>query len=196
MRVSIINLLVPTSLGLPACGQHIVNLFHLVGALVFAKHLKDTVYMPWGGTRTLPQGCTILSWLLLLCLHIPSLSWLATFGTCPLELRESHGSWMKLICYKEKQGMQKSFCALGPHMVLISFTGIVLMFVGTEIKSHRDAHFRVEDRIDFYFFSICIKNWVAFIFYLCSMQHQCSLPVDYNFLFNSSHRVSYTKKQD
>ena len=194
MRVSIINLLVPTSLGLPACGQHIVNLFHLVGALVSAKHLKDIVYIPWGGTRTLPQGCTIVSWLLLLCLHIPSLSWLATFGTCPLELRESHGSWMKLICYKEKWAAEKLLCPGAPQGPDQFYWHC--FNVGTEIKSHRDAHFRVEDRIDSYFFSICIKNWVAFIFYLCSMQHQCSLPVDYNFLFNSSYRVSYTKKQD
>ena len=41
---------------------------HLAGVSVFAKQLKDTVLCtPWGGTRMLPQGCTILSWLFLPC---------------------------------------------------------------------------------------------------------------------------------
>ena len=35
-----------------------------MGALVPAEELKDIViYIPWEGTRTLPQGCTIVSWL-------------------------------------------------------------------------------------------------------------------------------------
>ena len=44
-----------------------------------------------GGFRTTaPPGkpCTIVSWLFLPCLHIPSLPWLAAVWTCPLELRE------------------------------------------------------------------------------------------------------------
>ena len=60
--------------------------------------------IPWGGTRILPQGCTIVPWLLLLCLHIPSLPWLATVPTCPLELREGHEGWMKPISYKQEMG--------------------------------------------------------------------------------------------
>ena len=37
-----------------------VNIFHLLGFLVL-KQLKDiAVCIPWGGTRILPQGCTIV----------------------------------------------------------------------------------------------------------------------------------------
>ena len=74
MGVSNINLLVPTGLGLPACGQHTVNFSHLVEVSVSVKQLKDIVmYIPWGGTRTLSQGYSVVSWLFLPCLHIPSL---------------------------------------------------------------------------------------------------------------------------
>ena len=65
------------------------NIFHLVGISVSAKQLKDIVMCtPWGGIRTLPQGCTVVSWLFYPCLCIPSLPWSATVWTCPLELRE------------------------------------------------------------------------------------------------------------
>ena len=47
----------------------------------------------WGGTRTLPQGCTIVSWLPLPCFCIPSLPRLTTLWIRPLELREGHGGW-------------------------------------------------------------------------------------------------------
>ena len=81
-----------------------------VGALVPAEELKGIVmYNLLGGTRTLPQGCTIVSWLFLLCFCIPSLPWLATVWICPLELREGQGVWMKPICYKQETGMWKGF---------------------------------------------------------------------------------------
>ena len=52
-----------------ACGQHVVNFSHLVGVSVSAKQLKDVVVcIPWGGTRTLPQGYTIVCWPFLPCL--------------------------------------------------------------------------------------------------------------------------------
>ena len=58
------------------------------------KKLKDIVLcIPWGGTRTFPQGCTIVSWLPLPCLWIPSLPGLATVRICPLERREGHEGW-------------------------------------------------------------------------------------------------------
>ena len=58
------------------------------------KELKDIVMcIPYGRTRTLPQGCTIVSWLLLLCLCVPSLPCLATVWICPLGLREGHGGF-------------------------------------------------------------------------------------------------------
>ena len=63
------------------------NFFHLVGAsggagggeggVQFCKELKDIVLcIPWGGTSTRPQSCTIVSWLLLLCL------WTSQVPTC------------------------------------------------------------------------------------------------------------------
>ena len=62
------------------------------------------MYIPWGGTCTLPKGCTIVSWLFLSCLHLPSIPWLATVWTCPLELRKGHGGCMKPISYKQEVG--------------------------------------------------------------------------------------------
>ena len=86
-----------------------------------AEELKDIVMcVPWGGTRTLPQGCTIVSWLFLPCFCMPSLPWLATVWTCPLELREGHGGW-SLFLTNKKWGTQKDFCAQEPHKVLLGF---------------------------------------------------------------------------
>ena len=49
--------------------------FTWVGALVPAEKLEVIVmYIPWGGTRILPHGCAIVSWLPFLCFCIPSLS--------------------------------------------------------------------------------------------------------------------------
>ena len=59
--------------------------------------------IPWGGTKTLPQACTVVSWLLLLCICIPSLPWLATVRICPVGLREGHGVW-SLSPTNKKQG--------------------------------------------------------------------------------------------
>ena len=56
--------------------------------LVPAQELKDTVCSPWGGTRTLPKNCTIVSRLLFSCFHSPSLPWLANVWIYPLEFRE------------------------------------------------------------------------------------------------------------
>ena len=98
--------------GLCACGQHTVNFSHLVGVSVSAKQLKDIVMcIIWGGTRTLPQRCATVSWLLLLCLPVPSLPWLTTVWTCPLELREGHGGWMKPIsCNQEMGDTERLLC--------------------------------------------------------------------------------------
>ena len=72
-----------------SCAQPEVTILHLGGGLSSAEELKDiTMYIPWGGTRTLPQGCTVVSWLLLPCLCIPCLPWLVTIWICPLEFRE------------------------------------------------------------------------------------------------------------
>ena len=59
-----------------ACGQHSVNLFHLVGVLVSVRQLKDmaqdTIYSSWGGTKG-PWLC-FMAQLLLFCL-----AWLFSF---------------------------------------------------------------------------------------------------------------------
>ena len=102
--------------GLCPCGQQTVSFSYLVGVSVCAKHLKETVLcIPWGGTRTLPQGCPVASQLLLPCLCTPSLSWLATVWTCPLELREGQGGWIKPIsCKQEKGRYRKTFVPRSP----------------------------------------------------------------------------------
>ena len=76
--------------------------------------------IPWGGSRTLSQGCTLVSGLLLPCLCIPSLLRLATVWSCPLELREGHAGWSLFLTNKQ-QGIQKGFCAQEPHRVLLGF---------------------------------------------------------------------------
>ena len=103
--------------GLCTCGQHMVNFFHLMGVSVPAEQLKDTVmYIPWRRTKTLPQGCTIVSWLLLPCLCIPSLPWLATVWACPLEFREGHESWIKPISCKQGTGdTERLLCPGAPE---------------------------------------------------------------------------------
>ena len=57
---------------------------------------------PWRGTRTLPQGRTVVSCLFLPYLRIPSLPWLASVWICSLELREGHGGWMKPVSCNQK----------------------------------------------------------------------------------------------
>ena len=59
------------------------NFSHLVGVSVSAKHnQKYCCAYPLKGNQTLPQGCTIVSWLFPPCLHIPSLPLLAADWTC------------------------------------------------------------------------------------------------------------------
>ena len=49
----------------------------------FCKELEDIgVCIPWGGTRTPPQGCTVVSQLLLPCLCASSLLWLLLLFPC------------------------------------------------------------------------------------------------------------------
>ena len=49
-----------------------LNFSHLVGVLVSAEELQNVMCIAWEGTRTLPQGCIIVSCLFLPCLCIPS----------------------------------------------------------------------------------------------------------------------------
>ena len=96
-----------------SCPQPEVTIFHLGGAPSSAEELKDIVmHTPWGGTRTLCQGCST-TWLLLPCFCIPSsLPRLATVWICPLELRKDQGGWMKPT--NKNQGTQKGFVLQSP----------------------------------------------------------------------------------
>ena len=94
-----------------SCAQPEVTILHLGGGLGSAKELYNIVmYIPWGAIRTLPQSCTIVSSLLLPCFCIPSFPWLVTVWTCPLELREGQGDWMKPISYKQGTEDTEKIC--------------------------------------------------------------------------------------
>ena len=60
------------------------------------------IYIPWAGTRTLPQDCTTVSSLLLSASCVPSLLWLAAVWICPLELQKGLGGWMYLFPTNKK----------------------------------------------------------------------------------------------
>ena len=53
-------------------------------------------------------------WLLLPFLCIPSLPWLATVWTCPLELGEGHECWNLIYSLQKRKGGQIVFCAQEP----------------------------------------------------------------------------------
>ena len=95
-----------------SCAQPEVTVLHLGRDLSSCRRTQRyfVMYIPWGGTRTLPHGCTIVSWLLLLCFCVPSLPWKATVWICPLELREGQGGWMKPISYKLETGDPERIC--------------------------------------------------------------------------------------
>ena len=63
--------------------------------------------------RILPQGCAVVTWLVLPCLCIPFLPWSATVWTWPLELREGHGGWMRPIILKARN--KWLFCPGAPQ---------------------------------------------------------------------------------
>ena len=90
----------------------------VVGGLVLQKGSK---IFPWGWTRTLPQSCPVVSWLLLPGLSIPSLPWLATVRTCSLELREGLGA--RSLFPKNKKGRtRKGFAPRSPTGALLGYT--------------------------------------------------------------------------
>ena len=66
-----------------------------------------------------PKGA--VSWLLLLCLDIPSLPSLTMFEpACWSSGKVMEAEW-SLFPAKKKRGTQKDFCALEPHWVLLGF---------------------------------------------------------------------------
>ena len=76
---------------------------------------------PFRRNQALPQGCTIVSLLLLPGLCIPSLPWWASVWICFLELWEGHGSWSPFPPKIKKWGTQKGLCAWEPHKALLGF---------------------------------------------------------------------------
>ena len=72
------------------------SLEHLIwgGSFCSSEELKDTMCIPWGETKILPQDRTIFSWLLFPCLCIPSFPWLASVPWMPTVFRSvSRGGW-------------------------------------------------------------------------------------------------------
>ena len=121
--VSIINLLVPTSLWSMFLWAPNLKFSHLGRVWVSTKQLSIVgivLCIPWGRARTPPYSCSIVNWLLLLCIYICSLPFLARVWSCPLELREGHGNWMKPIAYnykKKKMRDTERFSAQESHKV-------------------------------------------------------------------------------
>ena len=80
-----------------------------LGGILWEKHLPfvenftsiKSLMILLSGISTLLQGFTIVSWLLLLCLCIPSLPWLATVKSAILELRKGHGGGSLFLTNKK-----------------------------------------------------------------------------------------------
>ena len=105
-----------------SCAQPDVAILHLGRGLGSSEELKDIImHIPWGGTRILPQGCTIVSWLFLPCFCVPSLSWLTTIWLCVLEICKGQRGWMKPIFYDQEMRDTEMACIQKPHKALLGF---------------------------------------------------------------------------
>ena len=81
----------------------------------FCRKAQRYCYVyPLRRNQTLPQGCAVVSWLLLPGLCIPSLPWLAAVWTYPLGLRESHRGW-SLFPKIKRWGTHKGLCPGAPQ---------------------------------------------------------------------------------
>ena len=95
--------------------HQVVNISHFLGILVAEKLKNIVVCIPWGTNRILPQGCTIVSWLLLPCFCIPFLSWSATvnpsLGTQgrPWKLNDTH------FLKTRNEGQRRVLCPGAPQ---------------------------------------------------------------------------------
>ena len=116
--------------GLRACGQHAVNLLSPPGSFHVCKAAQRYCYVyPLRGNQ---DPTPRLHYCLLIAPQTPSLPWLATVWTRPLEHREGHRGGMKPISCKQKNvwgvrgrgalWAQKDSCAQEPYKVLLSFT--------------------------------------------------------------------------
>ena len=70
----------------------------------------------WVWNRTLPQGCNVVSWLLLPGLCVPSLPWLATALWNSGNVQEARASSLNT----RNEGHRRA-CARDPHRALLSF---------------------------------------------------------------------------
>ena len=97
-----------------------VNIFHLFRVLVLQKSSEILLYLP-RGTRTLPQGCTVVF------AHSSLVSASPPFPDQQLfepVLWNQGRSWrLSLFPINEKQVTQKDFVAQEPHRFLLGFTG-------------------------------------------------------------------------
>ena len=137
-----------------SCTQPEVAILHLGGGLSFCR--TQRYYYIYSLRRNQdpapgPQGCTIASWLLLLCFCILSFPRLATVWICSLKLREGLGGWMKLTSYKPEIVDTEKLCTWELQRVLLSF------------KSHRSLYLLhylwLEPNHYFIVWVWFLKNW-------------------------------------
>ena len=109
-----------------------------------AEKFKDITYISWGAIRTRPQGCSIVSWLLIASLLILSLFWLTNIGVSLLELREGHGRWMKPIFYKQETGNTDRLLCPGAPQYLAQFHSVFMLVPvgasGVHTFTHTHTH--------------------------------------------------------
>ena len=98
------------------------------------------MYISWGAIRTQPQGCSIVSWLLLSSLLILSLFWLTNIGISLLELREGHGGWMKPIFYTQETGDTDTLLCPGTPQYLAQFHSVFMLFPVGDSGAHTFTH--------------------------------------------------------
>lgn len=105
-----------------------------------AEKFKDITYISWGAIRTHPQGCSIVSWLLIASLLILSLFWLTNIGVCLLGLREGHGGWMKPIFYKQETGNTGRLLCPGAPQYLAQFHSVFMLVPVGASGAHTFTH--------------------------------------------------------
>ena len=118
---SLLQRIFPTqgwSLGLLHCRQILYYQSHQGSPLQEAQRYCYVYLLRQ--TKTLPQGYTIVPWLFLPCLCMPSLPWLASVLTCSLELRGGFGDWMWPISYNPERGdTERPLCPGAPLSIRI-----------------------------------------------------------------------------
>ena len=100
-----------------------------VGALVPAEELKDpAAYIPQGGTKTLPQGCAIVSWML------PFLSWHLLHSlrsnclNLPLVTQERLWRLNEAYFLQTRNRVHRKDVCQGAHRALLGFIIFFLVF--------------------------------------------------------------------